>query len=84
MTRRFAVAFAVLTTLAVQALWTVAQYASDLWLGTDLLTSQTELQVDVVLVTVVGLTMGVAFEWYFARVERVGSYRHPGTRSDSR
>lgn len=79
MSRRFAVAFAVLTTLAVQGLWIIAQYYSDLWLETDFLTTQTELQVDIVLVTFVGLAMGTLFEWYFARVEHVGSYKHPTT-----
>lgn len=77
MSRRFAVAFAVLTTLAVQGLWIIAQYYSDRWLETDFLTTQTELQVDIVLVTVVGLTMGTIFEWYFARVEHVGSHKNP-------
>lgn len=77
MSRRFAVAFAVLTTLAVQGLWVIAQYYSDLWLGTGFLSSQRELQVDIVLVTVVGLAMGAAFQWYFDRVEHVGSREHP-------
>lgn len=81
MSRRFAVVFAVLTTLAVQSLWIIAQYYSDLWLGTDYLSSQVELQVDIVLVTLVGLAMGAVFEWYFARVEHVGSYKRPNTSS---
>lgn len=84
MSRRFAVGFSVLTTLAVQGLWTIAQYYSDRWLGSEFLTSQTELQVDIVLVTLVGLAMGLLFEWYFARVEHVGSYRRPTAASDSR
>ncbi|QLD91219.1 hypothetical protein HWV07_09320 [Natronomonas salina] len=74
MSRRFAVAFAVLSTLAVQGLWVIAQYYSDLWLDTGFLHSQRELQVDIVAVTVVGLVMGVLFEWYFGRVEHVGTY----------
>lgn len=73
MSRRFAVAFAVLATLAVQALWTIAQYGSDLWLGTDLLTTQRELQVDIVLATVVGLAMGAAAVWYLRRVDLANS-----------
>lgn len=73
MSRRFAVGFAVLTTLAVQGVWIILQYYSDLWLDTDFLTSQVELQIDIVLVTVVGSAMGVVFEWYFARVKHVGS-----------
>lgn len=77
MSRRFAVAFAVLATLAVQGLWVIAQYYSDLWLDTAFLQTQRELQVDIVVVTVVGLVMGAVFEWYFERVEHVGSHRHP-------
>ena len=84
MSRRFAVAFAVLTTLAVQGLWVVAQYYSDLWLGTGFLHTQRELQVDIVVVTAVGLAMGAAFEWYFARVDHVGSHRRPTTEPEAR
>lgn len=73
MSRRFAVSFAVLTTLAIQGVWIIIQYYSDLWLGTNYLTSQIELQIDIVLVTFVGLTMGAIFEWYFATVKHVGS-----------
>lgn len=83
MSRRFAVGFAVLTTLAVQGLWIVAQYYSDMWLGTHFLRSQRELQVDIVIVTAIGLAMGVLFEWYFARVSHVGSPRSPDRSSRS-
>lgn len=83
MSRRFAVSFAVLTTLAVQGLWIIAQYYSDRWLETGFLSSQTELQVDIVLVTLIGLSMGVVFEWYFARVEHAGSYKRPNVPSVS-
>lgn len=75
MSRRFAVGFAVLTTMALQAVWTVAQFCSDRWLGTQFLTSQTELQWDLVFVTVVGVLVCGAFELYFARVEHVGAHR---------
>lgn len=68
---RFAVGFAVLTTLALQALWTIAQFYSDQWLGTDFLRTQTELQRDFVVVTVVGLVLGALFQWYFVRFESV-------------
>lgn len=83
MSRRFAVVFAVLSTLAVQGLWVIAQYYSDLWLDTGFLSSQRELQVDIVVVTVVGLAMGAAFEWYFDRVEHVGSRELPTGFPDS-
>ena len=77
MSRRFAVAFAVLTTLAIQGLWTIAQYYSDLWLQTEFLRSQRELQLDIVIVTGVGIAMGVVFEWYFERFEHAGSQKRP-------
>lgn len=77
MTRRFAVAFAVLTTMAVQGWWTVAQYYSDRWLGTTLLRSQAELQWDFVAVTAVALVIGGLFEWYFRRVGEVPARERP-------
>lgn len=76
MTRRFAVGFAALTTLAIQGIWTIAQYYSDLWLGTGFLHSQRELQLDIVIVTVIGIAMSVIFEWYFEKVEHVGSHTY--------
>lgn len=70
--RRFAVAFAVLTTMALEALWIVAQFSSDRWLGTEFLTTQTELQEDIVIVTVTAFAVGGLFYWYFARFEPAG------------
>lgn len=69
----FAVSFAVMTTLAIQSLWIVAQFCSDLWLGTEFLSTQTELQRDIVIVTVVGLAVGGFFYWYFTRFEPAGA-----------
>lgn len=77
MSRRFAIGFATLTTLAIQGIWTIAQYYSDLWLGTGFLHSQRELQVDIVIVTAVGIALGLAFEWYFDQVEHIGSHKRP-------
>ena len=68
LSRRFAVAFGVLTTMAIEAVWIVAQFYSDRWLDSDFLSTQTELQEDIVLVTAVGVTVGV-FYWYFASAE---------------
>lgn len=73
MSRRFAVVFAVLATLATEALWTVAQFYSDRWLGTTYLKSQTELQWDFVAVTAVALVVGSFFAWYFQRIGYGGS-----------
>jgi hypothetical protein len=74
--RRFAVAFGVLTTMAIEALWIVAQFYSDRWFGTEFLHTQAELQEDIVIVTVVGFAFGALFFWYFDRVEPVGSAAH--------
>lgn len=65
--RRFAFLFAVLTTMAVQALWIVAQFFADQWLGTDFLTTQIELQWDIVAATVVGFLLGGFSYWCFSR-----------------
>ncbi|AHG02236.1 hypothetical protein HALLA_20255 (plasmid) [Halostagnicola larsenii XH-48] len=70
---RFAVGFAALTTMALQALWTVAQFYSDQWLGTEYLRSQTELQWDFVAVTAVALALGMVFQWYTNRFEPAGA-----------
>lgn len=67
MSRRFTIVFAVLTTMAIQSVWTVAQYASDRWLGTEFLRSLTELQWDFVIVAVVAILGGVLFGWFTAR-----------------
>lgn len=76
MSRRFVVGFAGLTTLAFQGFWIVAQYYSDQWLGTEFLRSQTELQWDIVIVTVTGVFLHGIFVWYFERTEHVGSHEH--------
>lgn len=70
MTRRFAIVFGVLTTMALQGLWTIAQFYSDRWFGTALLRSETELQWDLVAVTAVALVVGGAFEWYLRWTDR--------------
>lgn len=83
MSRPFAVVFAVLTTMAVQGLWLVAQFYSDRWLGTAFVGSQTDVQWGFVQVTAVGLLLGGIFDWYFERVEHVGSRWRPTTRERS-
>jgi hypothetical protein len=73
MSRRFTVVFAAMTTMAVQAWWTVVQFVSDWWFGTEFLRSQTELQWDIVAVTVVAIVVGGFFVWYFERIDHVGA-----------
>ena len=68
----FAVLFVVVTTTAAAGLWAVAQWLSDLYLGTSLLLGrgteeevETALMWDFVAATVAGLLAGVLFEFYF-------------------
>ncbi|MFD1600813.1 hypothetical protein [Halobellus rarus] len=77
MSRRFAVLFAVMTTIAFQSWWTIAGYYSDQVFGTSFIHSQAELQWDLVAVMVVSLVMGGIFLWYFDRIEHVGSRHRP-------
>jgi len=79
MTSRFAVAFAALTTMAVQGVWTVARYFSDQWLGSDLVRSQAQIQWDFVYVTLVALLVAAAFELYFRETETDSSPEEPAT-----
>ncbi|WP_380677066.1 hypothetical protein [Salinigranum sp. GCM10025319] len=68
MSRRFTVGFAVLTTMAMQAVWTVIQFVSDRLLDTAFLSTQAELQWDIVYVTLVAVVMGAVFVSYLDRV----------------
>lgn len=77
MSRRFAVLFAVMTTIAFQSWWTIAGYYSDQLVGTSFIGSQAELQWDLVAVVAVSLVMGQLFMWYFDRIEHVGSRHRP-------
>ncbi|WP_226483351.1 hypothetical protein [Natrinema amylolyticum] len=83
LSRRFAVIFAVLTTMALQALWTIMQFYSDQWLGTEYLHSQTELQWDFVIVTVVGLVFGGLFQWFAGRFEPAGAVARAANGAES-
>lgn len=78
MTRRFAVAFAALATMAVQGVWTVGRYYSDQWLATNYVASQAQIQWDFVFVTLVAVVVGAAFELYFRRTDADGSTAEPG------
>lgn len=78
MTSRFAVAFAALTTMAIQGVWTVARFFSDRWLGSDYVQSQTQIQLDFVYVTLVALLVAAAFELYARETDTDGSPEEPG------
>lgn len=67
MTRPFAVAFVVLTTMAVASVWASAQWLSDAFLGTSFLSTRTALMWDLVVATLVGAGAGLLFELYFRR-----------------
>lgn len=69
MTRRFAVGFAALTTMAVQGVWTIGRYVSDQYLGTGYVASQAQIQWDFVFVTLVAVVVATAFELYFRRAD---------------
>ncbi|WP_227015844.1 hypothetical protein [Haloarcula sp. JP-L23] len=77
MSRRFAVLFAVMTTIAFQSWWTIAGYYSDQWFATSFIHSQAELQWGLVTAMIVSLVMGQLFMWYFDRIEHVGSRHRP-------
>jgi|AntRauTorcE11898_2_1112593.scaffolds.fasta_scaffold00035_37 hypothetical protein len=77
MSRRFAVLFALMTTIAFQTWWSIAQYYSDQLLGTTFIRTQTELQWDLFAVTAVSLVMSALFLWYFDHIEHVGTRRRP-------
>lgn len=78
MNHSFAVLFVVITTMAAAGLWAVAQWLSDLYLGTGFLLGRgTEEEVeaalmwDFVAATVAGFAAGVLFEFYFRRRARI-------------
>lgn len=65
MNDRFAVVFVATTTMAAAGLWTIAQYASDRYLGTTLLTGPNAVMWDLVAATVAGIAAGILFGLYF-------------------
>jgi len=77
LSRRFAVVFGVMVTMALEAVWIVAQHYSDRYLGTELLHSQVELQWDIVTVTFVSITVGLLYQMYATRYEPDSSVTIP-------
>lgn len=84
MNDRFAVLFVVITTMAAAGIWAVAQWLSDIYLGTMFLYGrgpehviEETLMWDFVAATVAGILGGVLFEFYFRRRAET-SNRLPG------
>jgi hypothetical protein len=73
LSRRFAVVFCVMVTMALEGVWIIAQSMSDRWLGTAFLTTQAELQWDIVSVTVVAMGVGVLYYGYATRFDQTRS-----------
>lgn len=69
MTPRFAVGFVVLVTMATAGVWTILQYASDVYLHTDLIRNKTTLMWDLVLATATSLVATPVFAIYFRWIE---------------
>ncbi len=78
MTARFAVAFVVITTLAVAGGWTVARYFSDLYLGTSFFADIPDMMWDLVTAATVGVVAGVVFELYFRRFSPAATVTRDG------
>lgn len=64
---RFSVVFAVMTTMALEALWIVVQAVADRWFGTSFLGSQVDLQLDIVYVTGLAIVVGLLYRAYTLR-----------------
>lgn len=73
MTPWFAISFTVLTTMAVAAVWVVARWFSDQFLGTSFVTGQTAIMWDLTIATGVAVVAGPAFRLYFEHRDETGS-----------
>jgi hypothetical protein len=69
MTPRFAVGFVVLVTMATAGVWTILQYASDVYLNTDLIRNKTTLMWDLVLATATSLVATPVLAIYLRWIE---------------
>ncbi len=65
LTHWFAVAFVVMATMAVVAVWTILRWNMDNLLGTNFLTTNEELMIEWMYVTLAGISAGVLFDSYF-------------------
>lgn len=65
LTHWFAVTFVVMTTMAVEAVWTIFRWNMDNLLGTTFLTTNEALMIEWIYVTLAGLVAGLLFDSYF-------------------
>ncbi|QCJ46977.1 MULTISPECIES: hypothetical protein [Haloprofundus] len=75
MSSRFSAAFVTTTTMAVGAVWTVLRWVSDAFFGTSYLGGVDPVMWELVGATVVGVVVGVAFEYGFHGVIDAGVER---------
>ena len=81
MSREFAVAFVISTTMALAGLWTVVQFVSDAYAGTAFLGGEDEAMWDLVVSTVTGAAGGLLFAAYFHEAPAGGLRGVPGDES---
>jgi len=67
LTHWFAVALVVMTTMAVEAAWTMVRWNMDNQLGTNFLTTNEALMIEWIYVALAGLVAGILFDSYFRR-----------------
>ncbi len=73
LTHWFAVTLVVMTTMAVEAVWTMVRWNMDNLLGTTFLTTNEALMIEWIYVTLAGLAAGLLFDSYFRhRGRRLG------------
>lgn len=69
MTPGFAVVLVVLSTMATAGVWTILQYASDVYFGTTLIETKTTLMWDLVYATGISIVGSPVFAVYFRWIE---------------
>lgn len=67
LTHWFAVMLVVMTTLAVEAAWTIVRWNMDNALGTSFLSTNEALMIEWIYVTLAGVAAGILFDSYFRR-----------------
>jgi len=72
MTPRFAALFVTVTTMAFAGVWVMGEFALDAVYGTELIAGQRELNVKLLVATLVGLLGGVGFAAYFRETDGAG------------